>query len=1125
MPNVRDLFLNRPTVFTPSVVRGLRNTGGTLQQTTLAMLEGATVGNTSSFRYDPVGVGLKSTQQLNVDWSKFQNHVFFNSAQVKVNTTFQRIFDTFPFDGTKEECELFFDKLTGYERYVFDSLLPKNKGYLFLSGTRGTETAQGTFVTTKDVVGAEYPTLVRTATGRSTLNPGLSSMTLEFQLFIPPVSSSNQVIVQKVSSSAGVNDQGFGIVLNSTGSLTSCDIKMIVTSGSYVLSTSAVNINKNQFNHVAFVWDRAPGVSRIFGFANQSLVASSSAQEIGNLSFDGASFLIGSGSAMGGFVPANTLSGAMDELRVWHSVRTSANRNEFSTKNVFALPDLKLYYKFNEISGSGTSVVLDHSGNGLHGTLCSYAANTLRVREVASGSVAGPSPMINEKNELTPVLFDGVNSIAVLTGSLLASAKVYDEANPNWIVNLVPPHFLSQGQYQDALATTDGAIVDGLVHGNEAIRRTSLGDTQVLLLLLYTWAKFFDELKLYLDAFGNLHTVGYETNDTAPDQFLNVIANRYGLELPSLFANSSINQFINGDNLDTGFGTGSLSLQKIQTQIWRRILVNIKDVLNSKGTVHSVKALIRATGIDPDNNFRIREFGGPTKRSLKSSREQRSEASALLSFVSGGHISSSFLTSPRVEPGYPWVTSTANDTLLTSGSWTVETMVKFEKPSPSTQSVIRMGTKGIVDEFLTANLLAIKGVGFTAYLCPSKAPSAPILSMSIGTFDPMDGQVWNVSFGRQRDDSLGQLSSSYFLRAAKQSFGKITEEHTTSSWFEDKNPIWSFLDPAFNDLGSFIAVGSQSIQPTTIFLNSATVPEVTRTTNFNGKIGQLRFWSKDLSVNEWREHTRNFKSLGIQNPKDNFNFVKNTSGSFERLRLDVHMDQPLTRSLSNGKFVAFDFSQNNLHMSGNSFPATSSVVVPETFYYSFLSPHFDDGSTTNKVRVRSFQNFDNVLNDENHYAGVAPVYGIDKSEEPQDNTRFSIDLSVVDALNQDIISMFSSLDEFDNTLGNPELLFSPDYPSLEHLRNVYFNRLTDKIQLKIFFEFYKWFDKNLGEMIFQLLPRKTKFLGTNYCIESHMLERPKFEYQFSDIYLGDDLRHGPKDSITIQLFTGNITKI
>jgi hypothetical protein len=43
-------------------------------------------------------------------------------------------------------------------------------------------------------------------------------------------------------------------------------------------------------------------------------------------------------------------------------------------------------------------------------------------------------------------------------------------------------------------------------------------------------------------------------------------------------------------------------------------------------------------------------------------------------------------------------------------------------------------------------------------------------------------------------------------------------------------------------------------------------------------------------------------------------------------------------------------------------------------------------------------------------------------------------------------------------------------------------------------------------MIETLLPSKTTYLGTNFVIESHVLERPKFKYLFHDHYLDEDLR-------------------
>ena len=57
----------------------------------------------SSFRYDAFGQGFKSTQQVNTDFSNFENHTFFGSATVNTNIAFDRIVNHYPFDGTRKE--------------------------------------------------------------------------------------------------------------------------------------------------------------------------------------------------------------------------------------------------------------------------------------------------------------------------------------------------------------------------------------------------------------------------------------------------------------------------------------------------------------------------------------------------------------------------------------------------------------------------------------------------------------------------------------------------------------------------------------------------------------------------------------------------------------------------------------------------------------------------------------------------------------------------------------------------------------------------------------------------------------------------------------------------------------
>ena len=1142
MPDTRNLRQNRPLLFSPSVVRQIQQNdiaGSAFHRVDFESLASTAMDNSSSFRYNLNGDGLKSTQQLNIDWSRFENHTFFNSAHVKTNVAFRKIFDQFPFDGTRAEFEVFIDNLSGFEKYVYDQF-PKNKGYLFLSGTRATEPGtNGTYITARDVAGVAFPGVSRNLTGQSILNPNLNSMTIEFQFYVPEMANSGSYLLSKATNSVVSGTHGFAVIQSPSLSTTQGELKFACFSGSYVVSASVTHA-KDAWHHVAFVWDRSPGVQRVNAYLNGDLMSSSSMIELGLMNMDAADLLIGSGSSVALFTPVTTFSGAIDELRIWHAARTQEERKEHQEKTVFAQNDLKVYYKFNEASGSQTPIVLDHSGNSLHGTLSPWAV-TKGIRNISTSSVAGSSPMIYESLADNPVLFPLHPDVEALNETFLEDAVEFDQVNPNRIDRLVPKHYLLQGQDQDGLNSEEGSIIDALVANGTTGDTARLGDTQVILMLLYTWAKFFDEMKLFTQAFGNMIHLDYDSTDTIPDVFLHLFAQRFGITLPPLFTGASIAQFINAENLDNQISTSSYSLQYIQNQIWRRVLLNIQDILKSKGTIHSVKSFIRSVGIEPDNNFRIREFGGPTSKALANVREDRSEVSTLIDFSQGGYVSSSYLSGSRseTETGFPWfppgttflngIDTNPDDGLFTSGSWTFEGIYRFPSGSSltsATQSLMRIHTTGALGEFVTANLLATQDGLLRFTTCPNSLVSNTTdLTLPVDVFD---GAVWSISFGRQRADEIfSNVSSSYFLRAAKQSFGEVTNMKTTSSLIDELqggvgDVVWSHVISSLNSSGPYLSVGESTIVTGSAFLNSGSYDSFYRTSTFNGRAGHFRFWSKALSQTEWTEHVRNFKSLGVANPLVNFNFVTNQTGSFGRLRMDVSSDQTELTSDGTGFLELTDFSQNGLHWHG-SFPVTSSVIVPQLFQYSLLSPKFDVGATTDKVRVRSFQEFANVQS--SSYAQVAPVYALEPSERPQDNTRFTIDFSIVDALDQDIINIFASLDLLDNVIGNPELVFSPDYPDLENLRNIYFNRLTDMVNLKGFFEFYKWFDTNLGQFISQLVPRKTKFLGTNFVIESHMLERPKMEYLFSDIYLGDGTRHALKDTILFQQFAASLVRL
>lgn len=1145
--NTRNLQRNAPALFRPIVVRSIEDPvdeAVSLNLYQAEIIQDTSIDSTASFKYNPPGTGLRSTQQLLIDWSDFSNHTFFNSAQVKVNVAFSKIQNEFPFDGNQKLTEEFLDGLTGFEKYVYDNY-PKYVGYLFFSGTIASAgPAYGTYVTVVDQAGAAYTEVSRKTDGKNIINPMLNPMTIEYWLYVPTIANSDQVILDKHSGSFG-----FLSALNSDVSTTTANNTFYIASGS-VYEQLTIPITKGEWTHIAWVWNRTPGFYGITSYINGEIYNTTSASvEFDTLNVTN-NLYIGSGSAFPivSFTPTNTLSGALDELRIWHTIRSESEIYNNYKKSIFANPDLKLYYKFNEASGSNSPIVIDASSNGLHGNL-STDAQILKVRNIATSSIAGEDPVTYESLELSPILFGNQIDVYNYRTQFYASASVYDNLNPNIITKLVPRHYFLEGQTEDALPTEEGEIIDNLISGNDP-RTTRLGDSQVLLLFLYTWAKFFDEIKLYTQQLVDNQFVDYNDIDTVPDQFLQQLARSQGIELPPLFTGASVAQFLNADNLEQDPSVNSLSLEQIQNQVWRRILVNLREIVTSKGTIHGIKTFIRATGIDPDNNFRIREYGGPTKLNLDFVRDFRNEISTLLNFYVGvgGYVKSPFLSSSRIEPGYPDIAGTPNDGLLTSGSWTYEGLYKFpiDRIYSRNESLVRIVGTGsnytdpTSEGSLFANLVAFSGSrnynsevtsSVTLFIRPNQNAAAPTLKLYLSGVNLFDGDKWYISFGRRRnDDGLNSIvSSSYFLRVAKNVYGEIFENYHVEEWFNDNQGsgpsanVWNSLTSTANASGSYFTIGSSSIDTSVaLFLNDTSITSQARETRYHGDVSQIRFWSKYLNQDEYFEHVKNFKSIGVQDPTTNFNFVTYKSSSWERLRIDANTDQLVTQSNGAGQIEIFDFSQNNYHLSGTNFGQFTEVIKPERYYYTYISPKYDEASTINKVRIRSFEQYENVQ--ATPWAQVAPVYEIRRSEEPTDSTKFSIDYSVVEALNQDIITIFATLDDLDNALGSPELVFSPDYPGLDSLRQVYFNRLTDKINLKQFFEFYKWFDMNIGTFISQLIPKKTKYFGANFIIESHMLERPKFEYLFSELYLGDSNRTGLRDRILLQLLVGTFAK-
>lgn len=1156
------------TLFKPSVIR--EYTGR--KQVTLsdhAQNSFEIVNTTGSFKFDPAGSPLKSTQQLNVDFSKFENHTFFNSARNKVHIAFEKIINQYPFDGTRAEYENFFEKLSGFEKYVFD-LFPKNTGFLIFDRAGSNP---GTHLSIVDFKGSGNNTGNNKLKGEPVLTFNETPFTIECNLFVPSGSSNqNEIIAQRVNAKS----QGFTLAISSSENQTSpsgmFDLLFITSDETKSQTVTKTRLPKGQFLHVSAIYDRGQTDNLKILIDGDNEVTSSGKISLSNIDLGTSTFTIGTGSihTYNGleFSPTATLSGSLDDFRFFNSSRDKKDTRAYMNREIFSQKDLKLYFKFNEPSGSfsldsreNENLCLDHSGNELHTKIENF---TMSQRDTSRLNVKA---LKAEDPSTSPVLFPSFKSVRDLSQTLIATASNYDVNNPNLITKLIPDHYLEEEKflsgYQDILENLEeqpGMSIDE--PGGNKIQQA-----QLITSVLFMWSEIFDDIKLFIDELSRLTKVDYINDDTISSQLLPFLAKYHSFKLPSQFNNASIEQFMQGKNITLNDAHSNKSLQEVQNTIWRRILTDLPEIRKTKGTRASAESVLRNIGINPGTTFRIKEYGGNPRREITNSYQKRTRIGRTLTFsgslaapgTTDGEgrpstrplLTSGYLSGSRTEPGLPKIQGTfvdgasnnTSDGLLTSGSWTVESVIKMDgnlvhKPK---QSIMRLQTTGSYAgspmNWILYNLvsekpnIATNETGSLTLYGKVDPLGDKTLKLEIKDIDIFDGSKWHISFGRDANITENYVSSSYFLRAGKSKYISEPEIYSASAIFYDKGQnALNNVASAYNQLGAFITFGSMSLPYSSVydsvapgaFLNSVgytTYPDA-KVLDFSGKVSNVRFFTKALTKQETLEHIGNPFSLGVKNPDLNFNFVTNKTGSYEKLRLNYSMGQLVTQSNTSGGIEIFDFTQNNFTGKGTGFEIGKDIIEPLRHDYRSISPKLDTKSSDNKVRIRSFKSLDLAIQAN---TGIAPVYEVPPSEKPYDDRRVEIEVSSVQALNDDIILLFSSLDYFDNAIGDPELVFSNDYKNLQDMRRIYFNRLTEKMSLTRFFSFFKWFDNTVGDILEDIVPRTSRYLGTNFIIESHTLERAKFPYMYLDMYLGELERPNP-GQIYVQQLIGKVKR-
>ena len=233
---------------------------------------------------------------------------------------------------------------------------------------------------------------------------------------------------------------------------------------------------------------------------------------------------------------------------------------------------------------------------------------------------------------------------------------------------------------------------------------------------------------------------------------------------------------------------------------------------------------------------------------------------------------------------------------------------------------------------------------------------------------------------------------------------------------------------------------------------------------------ELRLWTASLTYDEVLDHAADFNSYG-----------RDASHRNQDLLIHWRMDDAQTVD-ADGAIYLRDSAFSSSIGTGSDFSVGDFPFTKFLEDYSYI-PSIDYGWNQKKIRV---------------FSGSS----VDPTEAYVDERFVSLEFNMVDALNEDISNMMSSYDELATYVGLPVNRYRESYTGLQQMRETYFKRLQGQLNFRVFADMLDFFDRSFIQLVQRLIPARSIFKGDEFIVESHMLERAKYQYQLRPIQDG-----------------------
>lgn len=1088
-------------------------------------LEDLTVKDYSKFlkRLDSYD-GLFSTAQLgNIDYSKFEEHTFFDSASSKVINAYTDIFNNFPYDKDYFENIDFYAKIDGYTNYILKEKFAKEYGFVkFTNNIK---------IKVKDQRGSLLNDHATKTKGL--LNPNKRNFSFNFWLYLDDTNTlntnNNQVIFKKISTTSN-SESGFISYLTLDGSGYYINFKIYndgVFFGRKAKLTDGVSSFewKNIYIAVKNINDNRSISFYLNGHELQATSITNSANNIPVKNFSDdfiqQDFVLGNSESLSlDSITYNNLNNVwIDEFRYFFKTISKRQIINHMHKSIFAQKGLVLYLKLNEPGGAYTNnaVLLDSSGNKLHGTIQDNSNNI--IADTTSYRHNSSSPLVYEKK--SPVLFSNYSNHQITRQDLLTTAGKYDNINPNIIFKLFPKHyFLENSELQNLSLYVDKS---DYIENNNGLGINTKSNTMITNLLI-VWARFFDNLKCYIDSLNEIINLNYDSINENRNlgMVLPLICKRYGFDFKEILP-SPLRNKLDGENLTFEDIKSEYTIRQIQNILWKRLLINSKNLLESKGTKNAIKNIFHSFGVDFDKFITIREFASTNKINNIENYYSKQQRIPSLSFLN----ENIFILEPVYTQDYSFstnkphlfvdnikhvsdnndyvfnqtrnknVTDISNTSNGLSSEWTFELFVNYNKlllsKIKNKQSLLRINETNIP----YYNLYAIRSNNLKEYfdLYLDFVPYAGSISEQLVIKDV--NLFEGVKYINVSSKIVDNSQNLYQFDLKVKDYGYVNQGRIIKETSKIINKNLNELTLS-NKNNLSLQIGNYRYSQS---LNTG-LGNITDT-NFDGNLLCLRMWKKYLNEEEVMSHYSDIENIGTNNINIDLDLLLDCklkfafeSSDITNSTLNIKNYKLFKKILNSG--VEEDINSASFKLLNLPAGVSNMTILNKDIstYSKKLSYKIDEPNIENRFNIVSYKEESNKKQNKNY--NNFPISATPDDFDMVKDARVSVEISNAKFVNEDISKFLSSLNDYSQEIIKTQNIYSYDYNFLKENRKNYFALLEENINHKTLINFFKYFDNALSEMINSSIPDKVGFLGFNFVYESHILERHKYEYKMSD---------------------------